>query len=109
MAKMKTTKFEDFLDEELGKKGSFERDSFEMEVDSRIIGEKIRALRKARGWTQTDAGLKIGVGKSRIARIEKGDNNITLVTYNKVMSAFGLIATMNVRKAKKGYKQSELV
>lgn len=36
------------------------------------IGEKIRELRKARGWSQDVLGEKLGVQKSAISKYERG-------------------------------------
>ena len=42
------------------------------EIRSRL-GRKIRAMREARGWTQSDLGEHCGIRKSRLSKIENGD------------------------------------
>lgn len=39
-----------------------------------IDGLKVRALRLARGWTQWDLGVNIGVQQSRICALERNKN-----------------------------------
>jgi transcriptional regulator with XRE-family HTH domain len=37
------------------------------------LGERLRALRQARGWTQADLGEASGLTRSHISRLEAGD------------------------------------
>lgn len=98
MAKMKTTSFDRLLDKEFGKPGELQRDLFELAVESRVLGQRLRDLRLDRGWTQEHVGQLIGVGKSRINRLEKGDNNITLDTLKRVFHAFEMSVSLKVQK-----------
>ena len=36
------------------------------------MGEKIKELRKARGWSQTELGQRLGLQKSAISKYERG-------------------------------------
>ena len=36
------------------------------------IGEKIKELRKARGWSQTELGERLGIQKSAVSKYERG-------------------------------------
>ena len=38
-----------------------------------MIGDKIRALRRKRGWSQEQLGALVGFSQSKISKIEKGD------------------------------------
>ena len=40
-----------------------------MEVDKKLIGNKIRILRESKGWTQENLGLKIGISQNNITTI----------------------------------------
>lgn len=40
-------------------------------------GERVRVVRKALGLTLEKFGTKLGVGKTAISKIEKGDNRLT--------------------------------
>ena len=98
MAKMKSTPFDQILDKEFGKTGELKRDLFELAVESRVLGQRLRDLRLDRGWTQEQVGKLIGVGKSRINRLEKGDSNITLDTLKRVFHAFEMSVSLKVQK-----------
>ena len=98
MAKMKSIPFNKLLDKEFGKTGKLDRDLFELAVESRVLGQRLRDMRLARGWTQEQVGKLIGVGKSRINRLEKGDGNITLNTLKRVFRAFEMNVSLKVRR-----------
>lgn len=36
------------------------------------MGEKIKELRKARGWSQTELGQRLGIQKSAVSKYERG-------------------------------------
>ena len=36
------------------------------------IGQKIKELRKARGWSQTELGQRLGIQKSAVSKYERG-------------------------------------
>ncbi len=38
-----------------------------------LIGDRIRALRRQRGWSQEQLGAMIGFSQSKISKIERGD------------------------------------
>ena len=38
-----------------------------------LIGDKIRTLRRKRGWSQEQLGELIGFSQSKISKIERGD------------------------------------
>ena len=39
----------------------------------RLIGDRIRALRRQRGWSQEQLGERVGFSQSKISKIENGD------------------------------------
>ena len=92
MAKMKLTPFTNLLDEHFGKIGTPRRDEFERSVEESVqayrLGEIIRDTRIEQHLTQEKLGKRIGVGRSRISRIEKGDG-MTIPTMSKVFRALG--------------------
>ena len=51
------------------------------------LREHLRALRKARGLTQTDLGRLLGVGQARIAEIEANPGVVGLDQLMKLLSA----------------------
>ena len=38
-----------------------------------LIGDKIRTLRRKRGWSQEQLGAMVGFSQSKISKIENGD------------------------------------
>ena len=51
---------------------------------NKILGNRLRALRSAKGFTQEQIADKIGVSRQKYARIENGVNNITLEILSQV-------------------------
>ena len=87
---MKTKKhanFDDLEEKYFGKLGSSERDQYEFELSMEMIGEKIKQLRLERNLTQTDLGELIGVKRSQISKLEKGNHSATISTIMKVFHA----------------------
>jgi transcriptional regulator with XRE-family HTH domain len=44
------------------------------------LGQRVRALRKARGWNQDDLAQQSGLGRTYISEIERGLKNPSLKT-----------------------------
>ncbi len=53
------------------------------------IGSRISRLREDKGMTQAELGAKIGTTQSVIARIEKGEQNLSTETFAKLSNALG--------------------
>jgi len=89
---MELIPFDDLLTEFYGEKGTPKRDNFERSVEEAVqayqLGEVIRNTRIEQHLTQEKLGERIGVGRSRISRIEKGDG-MTIPTMSKVFRALG--------------------
>ena len=60
------------------------------EVLLRLIGIKIRELRKSKNFSLQDLAYKIGMEKSNLSIIENGRSNPQLLTYFKIASALGV-------------------
>ncbi|MCQ2351507.1 MAG: helix-turn-helix domain-containing protein [Paludibacteraceae bacterium] len=76
------------VDQQIGEKGTTNRDEFDKEIELYLIGEAIKEARRKRNLTQNQLGDLIGVRKAQICRLEKG-KNITLSTISKIFSAMG--------------------
>ncbi|WP_138494057.1 helix-turn-helix domain-containing protein [Paenibacillus pinistramenti] len=60
---------------------------------SELIGKQIHSIRKKKGLTQEQVAErtgKEGFNRSRISRIEQGQDNITLETLETIMTALGI-------------------
>ncbi|MBD2753771.1 helix-turn-helix domain-containing protein [Spirosoma validum] len=54
------------------------------------VGQQIREARKAKGLTQKELGEKLGVSHATVNGYEKGDQNLTIETLERVATALGL-------------------
>lgn len=97
MAQMKLTSFDELKNRHLGKIGTPERDEYEVEVRNAIqsyhIGEVIKAARKERNMTQDQLAELMGVKKSQVCRIERG-NNPTINTITRAFNALGMAVSL---------------
>lgn len=84
---MKTYDLEELTDELVGKKGTFERDSFDAELKADLIGHAIKQARLKRNLTQAELGELIGVQKAQISKIENSISDARLETILKVFRA----------------------
>ncbi len=58
-------------------------------IDPRILGEKLKNARSDRGLTQIDAAEQLGVARTTLVAIEKGDRRITAKELAKLASVYG--------------------
>lgn len=56
----------------------------------KLIGEKIRTLRKSKGLTQYELGGLAGMLQPFIAEVESGERNISLETLDKLLTALDI-------------------
>ena len=54
------------------------------------IGSEIAAIRKAKGMTQQDLAVMVGMERAHIARIELGKYSVGLDTLAAIAAAFGM-------------------
>jgi ribosome-binding protein aMBF1 (putative translation factor) len=79
------TDFEDILEKKYGKKGTTSRDEYESGALAFRIGVILKEARKKSKLTQEQLANKVGTKKSYISRIEKGQSDIQLSTFNKLI------------------------
>ncbi len=48
------------------------------------LGDRIRKLRKKRGWTQVVMAEKIGIDRSFLADVERGKRNISILNLDLI-------------------------
>lgn len=51
------------------------------------FGRRVRVARKARGWTQEDLASEVGVDRTYIGGVERGERNIGLLNINGIAVA----------------------
>jgi transcriptional regulator with XRE-family HTH domain len=56
------------------------------------LGKRIQALRKAKGWTQTDLAVHLDMNRGHISDIERGKREVGIITLQVI--ARGLDTTM---------------
>ena len=54
------------------------------------LGRRIRTLRKELGLTQEDLAFEVGVNRSYMGFIERGERNPSLAMLNKIAKALGV-------------------
>jgi transcriptional regulator with XRE-family HTH domain len=52
------------------------------------LGERVRALRRSRGWSQQDLANRTGIGRAKVSGIEGGKQNLTLEVLWRLADAF---------------------
>jgi len=89
---MKAYSFDEIKDELIGKVGTPKRNEHERKVADALhayhLGEAIKQARLEQNMTQAALGERIGVGRSRISRIEKGES-MTIPTLSRLFRALG--------------------
>ena len=55
------------------------------------LGEVLRAVREAKGWTQAEAGKRIGVAGNTISRWELGQLTPTGIQRARALEVYGLV------------------
>ena len=57
-----------------------------------LLARNLRALRRARGWSQEKMAVKCGLHRTYIGAIERGERNVTLETLNALARPLGVSA-----------------
>lgn len=89
------TDFEDLLKEKYGDKGSLSRDKFDAESLAFRLGVMLKEARKEEQITQQELADRTGTKKSYISRIERGQSDIQISTYYKLIE-YGLGKHLNI-------------
>jgi len=94
---MKTYKLSEAEDLLIGLKGSPERDEYEFELKTELIGDMIKKVRKERKLTQEQLGNLIGVKKAQISRLENNTKNVTVETIIRIFNAMKAEVNFNIQ------------
>ena len=94
---MKSYKLSEAEDLLIGLKGTPERDEYEFELKTELIGDMIKKVRKDRKLTQEQLGELIGVKKAQISRLENNTKNVTVETIIRIFNAMKAEVNFNVQ------------
>lgn len=89
------TDFEDILKEKYGEKGTICRDKYDSDSLAFRLGVMLKEARKEAMITQEQLAEKTGTKKSYISRIERGQSDIQISTYYKLIE-IGLGKQLNI-------------
>ncbi|NOQ26474.1 MAG: helix-turn-helix domain-containing protein [Bacteroidales bacterium] len=89
------TDFEDLLKSKYGTKGTPERDKFEADSLAFRLGVMLKEARNDAHITQEQLAEKTGTKKSYISRIERGQSDIQISTYYRLIE-IGLGKHLNI-------------
>ncbi len=57
---------------------------------NREVGQRVRTLRRSRGWTQTELSKRSGVSMNAIVKTERGQREPQVTTLSRLAQAFGV-------------------
>ena len=63
------------------------------------LSSHLRALRKAKGWSQAELGRRLGLSQARVARIEGEPLSISVEQFLRVLAALGVGVTLDPMQA----------
>ena len=89
------TDFEDILIEKYGEKGTPDRDKFDADSLKFRLGVMLKEARNEANITQDELAKRTGTKKSYISRIERGQSDIQISTYHKLIE-IGLGRKLNI-------------
>jgi len=61
--------------------------ALEIPLEKNVISRVIRALRNLRNYSQTRLGRILGVQKTQVSKLEKGESNLTIGTVLRIFRA----------------------
>jgi len=77
------------------------------QLDLKLIGSRIKAVRTSRGMSQADLAVKASVSLPLISNIERGKTSMQLETFVKVAEALQIICSVQMcRKSRRSIKAS---
>lgn len=92
---MNVTDLEDLLKGKYGEKGTPTRDKFDADSLAFRLGVMLKEARRESKLTQEELAERTGTKKSYISRIERGQSDIQISTYHKLIE-IGLGKHLNI-------------
>jgi len=80
------TSLDQFINDEIGKKGTTEREKFEKEYEVFKLGVIIQQARKEKGLTQEQLAELAGTNKSYISKLEKDLKDVRFSTLYRIIT-----------------------
>jgi len=62
------------------------------------FSDKVKRLRKSKGWTQEELAVRTGLHRTYIGSIERGERNVSLINVEKIADALGAPVETLVKK-----------
>ena len=93
---MKKHTLEELTDKYIGKEGTPNRERFDFELRTDVIGEIIKKARIEQNMTQEQLGQMIGVQKSQISKIENNTKDVRFSTILRVFDALKAQVNLSV-------------
>lgn len=81
--------WDDVKDDLFGIQGTVSRDQFDKESELFRLSERLKLARKDAGLTQQELAEKVGLNKSDLSLIEKGNMNISIDKLFELFRAVG--------------------
>lgn len=101
MRKIDTNKFikaEEILTAKYGEKGTESRTNFNNKAMAYYYGTILKDIRKELNMTQEEIAKAMGVARSYVARVEKGETDIQLSSFFRMATALGVEVTLKYKK-----------
>ena len=86
MKKKKLTTLNEFINKNVGKKGTKKRDKFEAEYKVFKLGVLIQQARQEKGLTQEQVAVLSGTNKSYISKLEKDLKDVRFSTLQRIIT-----------------------
>jgi DNA-binding XRE family transcriptional regulator len=86
MKKKNVTTLNEFIDKNVGKKGTKKRDKFEAEYKAFKLGILIQQARQEKGLTQEQVAVLSGTNKSYISKLEKDLKDVRFSTLQRIIT-----------------------
>ena len=62
------------------------------------FSDKVKRLRKSKGWTQEELAVQTGLHRTYIGSIERGERNVSLINVEKIADVLGVPVETLVKK-----------
>lgn len=86
----------EMLDRKYGERGSETREEFQKKAIAFYYGEMLKDRRKELHITQESLAEKVGIKRSYISRIEKGETDMQMSSFIRIAEALGLKFTLSI-------------